>query len=101
MITELDHHPASPHEKKLVLLFMLMPRENAGELDQFHFLPVQRGHHFGTPVLMDERELFGEGTFIHDSARRIARPITGAHSFRADFGPGLTILSSGSVSNPT
>jgi hypothetical protein len=63
MVAELDDHLAAPYQKKLVLVLMVMPRENAGKLYEFEFLAVQLGHHLGTPVLLDERELFGERGF--------------------------------------
>jgi len=65
MVAKLDNHPAAPNEKELVLVFVMMPREDAGELDELQFLAVQLGHDLGPPMLVKERELFGEGSFVH------------------------------------
>jgi len=43
----------------------MMPRKATAELHQLEFLPVQFGHHLGTPVFMDLGELFSQGKWIH------------------------------------
>src|SRR5436190_15291707 len=43
----------------------MMPREDTGHFHEFQFLAVQLGDDLGSPLLVDERELFGEGSFVH------------------------------------
>ena len=68
-VAKLDNHLAAPNEEKLVLLFVLMPREDAGDLYEFQLLPVQFSNHFGPPMLVDKREFFGERELIHRMGR--------------------------------
>ena len=50
-VAEFDNHLAAPNQKQLVLVLVLVPRKDAGELDELQFLAVQLGNDLGPPML--------------------------------------------------
>ncbi len=46
-------------------MIVVVPRENAGELDELDFLAIQLGDDFGPPMFVNERKFFLERGFIH------------------------------------
>lgn len=64
-VAELNDHLSTPEEKKLVLIFVVMPGEGAGKLYELEFLAIYFGDDPGSPMFLDKRELFGERDFRH------------------------------------
>ena len=64
-VAELDDHLSTPDEKKLVFIFVMMPGECAGKLYELQFLTIHFGDDPGSPMFLDERELFDERDFRH------------------------------------
>jgi hypothetical protein len=57
LISEFDIHRSPPDQKHLVLVGMRMPGKRSAKLHEFYFLAIQRCDNFGTPMLMNQREL--------------------------------------------
>ena len=57
-VAKLNRHLTPPHQKQLIFVLVMMPRKNAGELDQLELLPIQLGYDLRLPMLVNHRELF-------------------------------------------
>ena len=47
-----------PNEEQFILVVVMVPRKCSMKFHEFHFLPVEFGHHFRPPMLVNQRKLF-------------------------------------------
>jgi hypothetical protein len=55
-ITKLDRHGASPNEKHLIFVIMVVPGEDTTKLDELDFLTIKRCDNLWTPMIRDQRK---------------------------------------------
>ena len=57
-------HLATPDQEEFILLLMMVPRKHSGELHQFEFLAVQLRNDLRSPMLVNQGELFVQGSSV-------------------------------------
>ena len=67
LVAELNPHSAAPNEEKFVFAFVMMPRKDALEFHDFHFLTVQLSDDLWTPMVGESRKFVLKVHLFHPS----------------------------------